>query len=220
MAGLKTSVPALGHAKQKISPDEMDIYFKEVVLHPAVSTTFFGTVAPGTVAGPVVITNRYADNSRNVLFSIVGPAGGVGGTMVVYGRDQFGGTINETIAIASANGGGSASGSLIFAEVGTAQYYPNGVDNTGTPRLGVAIGTAAGVAHRFGILNKLGGTTDVKRITYINNGTSTCIASPQAQVDATGNYFSGTAVVQVTDSYVVLYKPTRDLSSQGLQANL
>lgn len=222
MSGLKTHLDINAGSGYKVSPDEVDQYVQYVVMHPSTSTTYIGTVAPGTVAAPCIITNPLPDVPRTLLFSITGPVGGVGGTLTVNGQDQFGGTAVEVITIGSANGGGSAAGTLIYAKVGTASYAPNGVDNIGTPVLGVAIGTAAGLVARFGLPDKLGGTGDVKNITWINNGTPTSFGTGGigSLISASSHSVRGTAVVALTDRYVVTYKPSKDLSSEGFQAAL
>lgn len=222
MSGLKTHQDIALASQYRISPDEQDNYVQYIVLNPSTSTTYLGTVAPGTVTAPVIITNPQLDFPRTVLASVTGPSGGVGGTFTVRGQDFTGGTAVETISIGSANGGGSVAGTLIFAKVGTATYVPNGVNNIGTPVLGVAIGTAAGLVARFGLQDKIANTADVKLLTWINNGTPTSFGTlpVTSLVSATTSSFVGTSIVALTDRYVVVYRPSKDLSSEGFQANL
>jgi len=221
MPGLKRHFPDIRFSGNKVTPDEIDSYRQYCVIKPGVGTAVIGTVAPGTVAGTFVLDTTRLDYPRNLLFSIVGPAGGVGGTVSVTGKNQFGVTQSETITIASAAGGGTQAGSLIFAEVSLGTYDPNGGDNQGTPCLGVAIGTAGGTATgcKFGLPDKIGGTSDIKAITFIDNG---AVAEHAAAgvANVFDHSFSPAQAVAAADDYIVLYKPTYDLDNEVAQTGL
>lgn len=221
MPGLKREL--IGFRKgpgNKVTPDEIDSYKQYCIIKPSASTTYVGTVNPGTVAGTFVLDQARLDYPRNVLFSVTGPAGGAGGTATVSGKNQFGVLGTETITIASANGGGTTAGSLVFAEITLASYDPNGGDNTGTPALGVAIGTAAtDVEAKFGIPDKLGGTADIKAVTWIDNGTAKT-HDAAAAADTTYHAFVPAQAVAAADDYIILYKPSKNLENESNQANL
>jgi len=220
MPGLKRHYADIAFSGNKVTPDEIDRYEQYVIMKPTASESYIGTVDPGTVAGTFVLDNTRLDYPRNLLFAITGPAGGVGGTVTVTGKDQFGVTINETLTVASANGGGTVAGSAVFAEVSLGTYDPNGGDNQGTPTLGVAIGTSGDdLTAKFGLPSKIGGTTDIKAITWIDNGTAK-EHTTEAAANTTFHAFETDDDVAAEDDYIVLYRPTYDHSKENDQTGL
>lgn len=187
----------------KVTSDEIDRRVQYQVLWPSVGTATVGTIAAGTAAAAWTLITTKTDYPRNLLFTVVGPSGGVGGTSVVNGTDQFGASITETVTIASANAGGTTAGTKIFDTVTSGTYYPNGVDNTSTATLGYAIGTAATLTGWFGLPVRIGSTSDVKRYTRsfagvvlpVNGGTIS------SYISTTTHAFKDSVIGTATTSY-------------------
>lgn len=206
---MKRYEPAFRFSAAKVGADELDMNRQYIIMHPSVDPVWFGTSAVGTQtqARALVVTNTKADYPRNIVGAVASAAGSVsGGTWIVNGKNQFGETIQSTIAIAPATGGGTVAGTKIFAEVSSGTFtFGTGDPGNGTPRLGVAIGTSASLQHLFGLPDRIASTADVKSLLWINNGTSTTVngGSIGAYVGTANNTFQGTAVVAVTDRFVV-----------------
>lgn len=215
MSGIGESNYAFVQAGAQVAPNEMDRYESYSIIHPSLSAVQLGTVTSATANAAFVLDNIRPDYPRNVLFSILGVSGGVGGTAVVNGKNQFGENISETFAVGSANGGGSVAGTKIFAQITNGTL--TGIDGLGgtaigTARLGYAIGTAAGLVARFGLPTKIKELTDVKRITFtsqgvggtaLNGGT---IGTANIEVD-TSQFLPG-RIVAGTEVYTITFKPT------------
>ena len=205
MPGLKIHYPDVAFSQNKVTPDEMDMRHQYAVLKPSIGTAAVGTMAAGTVSGAMTLVNVACDYPRNLLFTVVGPAGGVGGTCTIVGKDQFGRTQTESIAFASANAGGTVAGTAVFDTVTSATYYPNGGDNTSTATLGYAFGTAAALKFWLGLPIKIAAAGDVKRITYIKNGVVTALTGGtiSTYVSTTTHAICGTEILAATSDYVV-----------------
>lgn len=206
---MKRYEPAFRFSAAKVGADEVDMNRQYIIMHPSVDPVWFGTSTVGTQtqARALVVTNTKADYPRNLVGAVASAAGSVsGGAWVVNGKNQFGDTIQETVTVAPATGGGTVAGTRIFAEVSSGTFtFGTGDPGNGTPRLGVAIGTAATDQHLFGLSDKVGAVSDVKSITWINNGTATTLngGTISALVGTANSTFQGTAVVAVTNRYVV-----------------
>ena len=207
----------------KVTPDEIDRYEQYVVSNPAVDAEFFAAATAGTVGQAVTFTlaNVTADFPRSVAAIFSGTAS-VSGTATVVGEDQFGVALTESMGLAQGTQtAGTASGTQIFATIsGATVAMGTGVSGNGTVSLGVPL--AAGSA-KFGLPAKIGGTADVKAITWsgaagvsvaLNGGTI------GAYVDATVHSFVGTETLAGTMTYSVLFKPTHYKESMALMANL
>ena len=223
MSGLKDNFPGVyadGDGYQ-VTPDEIDRYEQYVVIKPSQNSDYIGSLAAGTVAGTITLNKTRLDYPRNLVFCVSGATGtAIGGTVAITGKDQFGATATETIVVGSADGGGTTQGSAVFAEISLGTYDPLASDNPGTVQLGVATGTAAGdTTARFGLPSKLGGTTDIKAITWVDGGTVK-EHTAEAAADTTFHAFEVDEDVNNSDDYVVLYKPTYNASGAATQANL
>lgn len=215
MSGLKESFPELQFGK-KATPDELDQYQQYQVIFPSISPSAIGTVTSATANPAFVLDNIKLDYPRNVLFSILGVAGGMGGTAYVVGKNQFGDVINETFAVGSANGGGSVAGTKVFAQVTAATL--TGIDGLGgtaigTARLGYAIGTATNLAYKLGLPTKVAAASDVKAITWQSQFVGTAINGGTigtAQIDTTFHAFKGQTIMAGTESFTFLIKSTFD----------
>lgn len=219
---LKRHLPSVRFGGFKVTPDEIDQVRQYVVMHPSVDPVWFGTTAAGTAgqSKALVLTNIRADYPRNLVGAAAGSAG-LGGTWVVNGKDQFGNTIQESIAVATAANGGTASGTKIFAQVtsGTFNIATTSEAGNGSPRLGVSIGTAAGNVALFGLPDKIASTADVKNLLWINNGTSTTVngGTIGSYIGTANHTFKGTAVVAVTDRFVVTYRSSFNSEADQVQ---
>lgn len=226
MSGLGDSQPAfMKGAGGAVAPSDIDFYQQFVFYNIGTSSTSLGT-AELTAAGAFVFDNVQLDYPRNVLFSILGVAGGMGGVATLRGYDRWGNAISETFTVGSANGGGSVAGTRIFTKVSSATLDSiDGLGGTavGTARFGYAIGTASTLKMWLGLPTKIGGTGDVKMITYVKNFVSTPVAGGtigSSQVNATYHAIGGTEIAGSAHTYAVLYKPTYDNSGKANLSNL
>lgn len=166
---LKSFHPDFTFSGNKVTPDEVDQDQQYIIMKPTAGSAYFGTVnITGDGAAALVIDQTNADYPRAINLSILGVAGGMGGTAVVNGQDQFGNVIQESLGFATAAGGGTANGTLVFAKVtsGTVTIAGLGGTAVGSSYLGVNIGGTP----IFGLPAKLGGSADVKRGTWVDNG--------------------------------------------------
>lgn len=185
-----------------------------VVINPTVDPTWFGTVAgTSTTSATITLTNAMADYPRNLAYGIAHTAGSTaGGTWTVTGKNQFGETISETVTQATATAGGTTAGTKVFASVTSAVVnYTTMSPGAATARLGPAIGTAAGLVGYFGLPDKIAAVSDVKSITWRSVGTSITMNGGTVDdtlVGVTNHTFNGTAIIAVTDGFLVNYRST------------
>lgn len=219
MPGLKKYHADVRFNSNRVTPDEMDQYTQYIVTNPTVSASYVGTVTPGGTADNYTIDNTTLDYPRNLKVTVTG--GTVGGTSVIYGKNQFGVTINESIAVATAAAGGSAAGTQIFHSVSSATWTPETANNA-TVQLGVATGTAAGQVFQFGLPTKIAGTGDIKALTWINGTAPTALngGTIGGYIDTTDHAFTGTAVLTQAHQYVVLMKSSYNAENESNMANL
>lgn len=224
MSGLKEHYVDFGVSKSQVTPDEIDRYERMNTGILSISTTWFGTTAAGTStqAKPLVLINAIADHPRNALYQVAGSSD-MGGTWVINGYDQFGGYQTETVAIGTAANGGSVAGTVIWGSMTSGTFtFTTGDVGSGTPKLGVAVGTAGTTAFKLGLLTKIASTLDVKAITWIKENVVTTLGGGTigAYVDATNHAFTGSAIMAGTESYTVLLKSTFDNASKPKMAGL
>jgi hypothetical protein len=208
MPGLKRHHADVRFGNNKVTPDEMDMRQQYVVMYPSTSATFVGTSATGTAGQEKALTiaRDTLDYPRNLLYSVQGTAD-VGGVWVVNGKDQFGKNIRESVTLATAAAGTPAAataGTLIFSRV-TSGTFTTGTASVGGAigRIGVAIGSPTAF---FGLPVKIKSTGDVKKITWIANGTETGIngGTVSGYVSTATHAFRGTAAnIAATDIYSV-----------------
>lgn len=222
---LKRVQPGIRFTGYKVSADELDKVEQYTVQNPSIDTQWFGTTAVGTAAQAkaLVIINKNADYPRNAVYGVASAAGSVtGGTWVLNAKDQFGASWTETVAIGTATGGGTTAGTKIVAQVVSGTFTFNSSDDpgNGTPKLGVAIGTSATLQHKFGLPDKIFAVTDVKRISWVNNGTQTTFnggSVTSTYVGTTNSTFNGSAVVAITDSYNVSLRSSFNAEELNVQ---
>ncbi len=215
MSGIGENSPAFAFSGAQATPNEVDRYDSYSIVHPSISATTLGTVTSATANPAFVFDNIRPDYPRNVLFSILGVSGGMGGTARVVGTDIYGVRQVETLAVGSANGGGSVAGTVCYAVISAATL--TGIDGLGgtaigTARLGYAIGTAAGLVARFALPTKIGAVSDVKRITYTSQGVGGTALNGgtigTANVDATNHHFLPGRIMAGTEIYQITIKST------------
>lgn len=210
-----------------VQPKDIDVMEQYIVEAPSVSPTYMALGTNGGGGGTaLVIKSATPDYPRNFLYQVTG--GTVGGTFTAVGADQFGNYQTETVAFATAATGGSASGTAIWGSLTSAIYYPAAANN-GTPSVGFGTktgGPATAGANWFGLPVKIGGTQDVKTITWIANTTATPIQGGTNVGALVGNggtvpqhAFQGTSGVAVTDKYIVNVLSTYDNVGKGNLVN-
>lgn len=211
MPGFKKFLPEVRFGGERITPDEVDTPVYYQVHKPSVGTAAFATITAGTVSGNMTLVTSQPDYPRNLLVTIVGPAGGAGGTINVTGYNQFGDPQTEAIGFATAAAGGTAAGTKIWGKFGTIAYVHAGGDNTSTVTVGAAIGTAAGLVGYLGLPVRIKNVSDVKNITWIKNGTYTPInlgTIDSTLVSTSLHAFRGTAIMAATDEWTVVVRST------------
>lgn len=216
-------LPGFAGTISQVQPRDIDQYVQYQIIHPGITGASLGTISPTGTAAFVFINVR-PDYPRNVLLTILGVAGGMGGTATIAGKDQFGGTQTETIGFASAAGGGTVAGTKIFGFVNAATITGlDGLGGTavGTASLGYASGTATDIKVRFGLPFKIGATTDIKSISLSGQGVGGTAVNGgtygTALVDTTNHAFLPSTIVGGSQIYNILAKPTYD--NQG-KANI
>jgi hypothetical protein len=221
MSGLADQFPGFQKgAGGAVAPSDIDLYQQFTFSNIGTSSTAFGT-AELTAAGALVITNTMPDYPRNVLFSILGVAGGMGGSATVYGRDRWGNTISEGFNVGSANAGGSVAGTRIFARVTSATLDSiDGLGGTavGTTRIGYAIGTSATLKMWLGLPTKIAAVSDVKHLNYVKNFVPTPLLGgtlDSTVVSTAYHAIGGTEIAGSVHTYSVMYKSTYDNSGKA-----
>lgn len=208
---LKTNEPQMQFNGNKLTPDEFDQNQQYIIINPSIGTAYVGLVnGTGTTAQAITISQARLDYPRAINFSLLGVAGGEGGTVVINGKDQFGNVITESLGFATAAGGGTANGTKVFAEVTSGTLTPAGLGGTaiGTGFIGVNI---AGTPS-FGLPARLGNTTDIKAATWVDaevgkslnlSGAGTSAIGGTAQSDVRIDVAGG---VVSADTFVITYR--------------
>jgi hypothetical protein len=221
MSGFKRSQPGLRFAEEKITPDEIDRYETYYIINPSYSGAWVGAAGTAGTSSAIALTktNVILDYPRNLEMAITGSATGMAGTMVVNGHDQFGNVITESFGFGSADNGGTVVGTKVFAEVTSGTLTYGTAVGSGTSRLGVG---TSGTTALFGLPTKLGGTTDVKLITFtagagaatVNGGT---IA---AFVDVPMHAIKSPKDLPGTTSIMVWFKSSYNAENEAIVSNL
>jgi hypothetical protein len=216
LAGLKDNFPAVvqggSQTGWKVTPDEIDQDQSYLILHPSVATDWFGTSINAAAVALVENTSAYADYPRNLLLTITGVAGGIGGTLngLKY-TDQFGGTVSETLGAATAASSVTVTGTGVCAKiVNLGTFTPAGLGGTAiaTVALGFAIATTS-ASPVFGLPAKLGGTNDIKRVTWDDAGTPKAVVTTPAGaavVTKSAVRIEVSGGIAVADAFNVVYR--------------
>ena len=207
-----------GQTDNKVTPDEIDRYEVYHVINPGIGAADLGSATEGTVSEVTAIgfVTIKPDYPRTLLATWTGSAS-LSGAVAVTGKNQFGETISEDFSLAQGTQiTGSDAGTKIFAELTSATAtMGTGVSGTGTVSLGYAIATTAAA---FGLPAKIGGTADVKSITWTKDGLAVALnqGTIGAYVGTAYHEFSGTETLAGTMSYTVWYKPTYKAKGDSL----
>lgn len=175
MSGLGERLPEVQTGGVQATPNELDRYEVYQVLGPMMGTFSWGTAEGTSTQSPTAaFTQVIPDYPRNVEIKILPASGSItGGTWLLTGRDQFGNVQTETFAIGTAVNGGTAVGTKIFAK------FTSLVGTLGTSDAGVGTTTmypaSTGTTALFGLPSKLGGTSDVKLITFGSAGVAKAV---------------------------------------------
>lgn len=194
---LKQNFPEMYISAQKLTPDELDQDQQYIIVNPDIGTARIGTTTvTADGLGTITVGQPFLDAPRTVTLSILGVAGGMGGTAALSGKDQFGNVISESLGFATAAGGGTAQGTKVFSRIGTATVTIAGLGGTaiGSVYLGYPNGD---VAMKVGLPAKLGAAADLKRVTWHDAGVSKALT-----VGSGGTI--GTAVASTADHSVTL----------------
>lgn len=213
---LKKFYPDVRFGNNKVQPDEVDRYEQYIVMNPSISSTWFGTAVGTSTQSPTVgLINAIADYPRNIRYVIGVTSGSTGGgTITTTGKNQFGSTVTETVAIPVATNGGTVIGTQVYAEV-TAASATLGTMNAGNGTVQLGVGTA-GTTTLFGLPTKIGGSTDIKAIRGSFNGVGTSTAgtfvfggTPSSAAQTTMHAFRAPLDVAAgTVHYSVTFRPT------------
>jgi hypothetical protein len=171
MSGLGEHFPEFQKgAGAAVTPNDIDRYELYQIINPMIGTDVLGT-AEGTQT--TVVTGAFntiiPDYPRSVTVSIVGASGSTtGGTIHLVGKNQFGEVISEDLGCAAAANGGTAAGTKVFA------YFTSMTGTMATSNAGVGtsllIPSVTGTTALFGLPTKIGGSTDIKMMTFGSTG--------------------------------------------------
>jgi len=223
MGGLIKHYPDVTFSGNKVQAAEMDRYDVYSINRPYPAaaagsiTQWFGTAAGTSTTTPTYgVINLKADYPRNLRMVITCAAGSTkGGTAVFTGKDQFGNSQTESLGIAVAADGGTVVGTKVFAEVSSASVTM-GTSNAGVGTVSVA-GDVVGTTALFGLPVKLGGTSDVKNICWVQNGAPVSVngGTIAAFVDVPTSSIKAVKTVDGTTYCQVWVKSTADNSNLG-----
>lgn len=225
LGGLPQFGPGYG---AQIQQKDIDQYVTDYVIHPSVDTAYLGTISTAT-NGTFVIKSATPDYPRNVSYAVTGVAGGMGGTFDLSAVDQFGVPWKEHVVIGTANGGGTTQGTQILGSIIAGTFAAVGLGGTAIGTAKIGFGTATGApssgGNWFGLPVKINATSDVRTITWINNGTSTAL-NKGTNIGTLSNVggtlppyaFQGTSGVAITDEYIVTIKTQYDNLGKGTMA--
>lgn len=207
LVGLSKHEPYLAWGG-KIKPSEIEETKQICYLKVAGSdSAIMNACALGSVTSATgTITLAYPDYPRNLLVSFTETGGTVcDATATVTGKDQFGKTISENYACVSL-GTVSVAGTKIFDQI-TAISAVVGSYGTGDVDLRVGYVIGGGTA-KFGLPCKVKAATDVRRVTWVDNG---AVKPGTVVVDTTNHGFTvAGALTAAQDDFVVWVKPTYD----------
>lgn len=206
----------------QVQQKDIDQYVDLQVNNPTVNTAWFAAgTSTGTTVQSMVITNVLADWPRNAAYAFTG--GTAGGTITANWIDQFGVAVTETVSLGSIAGGGTTYGTAIVMKFVSGTVYPN-TSTAGTYTLGFgSVSNGSAQSNWFGLLTKIGGTSDIKNISWCNNGTQVALnkgTSIGTLVNTTTHSFQGTSGVSITDRYNVILKASYDNTFKGTMSAL
>lgn len=194
--GLKKHYPDIGFGLTRVKQSDIDEYYQYCIMKPAVGTADIVGVTVGTsLIGTVAI--NYPDYPRSLLVGWADASGTTFvGTAVITGSNQFGKNISETF-VNTTGGTTNVQGTKVYAYVGTLtlSHAAGAAGDSVTVGYGIAAGTA-----KFGLPNKVAGSADVRRVTWVDNGST---KQGTATIDHANHAFLPKNAVSATDDYVV-----------------
>jgi len=221
MSVKRFDIPSIKLVGELVAPDEIDRYEQYVIAFPSISATWFGTfpVAGTAATGTLVVINAIADYPRNVEFALAGSAVGMAGTLALYGTNQFGVAVNESITFTAGDNGGTGVGTKIFAQISAGTLSFGTAVGSGTASVGVG---TTGTTTLFGLPCKIGGTTDVKAITRSTTAGAQTVGGGTIAAFVNKPFHAIKAPATLIGSTIisVLYKPTYDAENEAKMANL
>ena len=222
MPGLKKHFPDVRFSGNKVTPDEIDRYEVYSCNLPSTSATWVGTAVGTQTTTPTVgFLSVILDYPRSLNLCVLTATGSVtGGTMVVTGKNQFGVSQTESIAVVSTTTGGTTVGTKVFASVSAAAMtMGSGDPGSGTVSLGVG---TTGTTALFGLPVKIGSTADVKLFSWVTNGAQVAVngGTYGAFVDATNHAIKAPASVTGTSGFSVWIKPSYNAENDSEVTNL
>lgn len=218
---IKNRFPEVAFSSYKVAPDEIDRYEVVTFDFPTTDASWFGTAAGTQTTTPTYgVINKIAGWPRNLRVIVSCATGSVaGGTSTFTGKNQFGVSQTETIKIVSAANGGTTEGTKVFAEVSSASVaMGTGNAGVGTVKVG---GGLLGTTALFGLPVKVGGTTDLRLLSWKSNGTAVSVngGTIGSFIDATQHAIKAVATVDGTTAFTAWIKPTYDSSAEADQSS-
>lgn len=193
----------------RIFPSKLDMYQQYVVMKPSVSATWFVNVADisgGDVAS-ATIANARADYPRNVLLTLVDASGSnLNCVATVIGKDFFGQTISETLTVTGP--ALTAAGSKIFSSVTSVALDVTNNAASDTASLGYVVTNA--MSAKIGLPTVLGAYTDIKAVTWVDNGTVKMEAIASGDVDMSYFAYQPNQDLAAADDYLIIYKSSKE----------
>ena len=197
----------------KIQPSEIQDVKQAVYLKVAGSdSAILNACALGSVTSATgTITLGYPDYPRNLMVSFKETGGTVAkATATVTGKDQFNKVISEEYACLEL-GTVSVTGTKVFGQITAISAV---VGSYGTGAVDLRVGYPVGAASaKFGLPNKISAATDVKRVTWVDNGV---VTPGTVVVDTTNHAFtSGGAITAAQDDFLVWFQPRYTTDDEG-----
>jgi len=157
------------------------------------------------VAAATLVKNAL-DYPRNLLYTLTDAASTtLEAIFTVVGLDQFGNAVTEVTDVTQAT---AVSGTQIFSYITSIAIDVTNGAASDTADVGVSI--EADVAS-FGLPDEIDAVTDVKAITFLDNGVVTAQNIDSTSVVVARNCYRPEQTVEVIDDYVIFYKSTFEL---------
>ena len=210
---LKTWHPDVTFGEAKVGADEVDFYHVYRVMFPSIDATAIATTAAIATEAALAANVTTLDYPRNLRVTCAGGTadGTYGGTITINGLNQFGQAIQETFTIATAENGGTAVGTKVFATFisGTA----NLTGDTAVATCNVGVGTA-GTTTMFGLPFKVGGTKDLLNYSWGSAGGNAFVpaSSLGSYVSTTQHAIKARTDFVGTSGFTAWLKSTKDQS--------
>ena len=198
--GMSKNFPGFAHDLTRVKPRDIDEEIQYCIIKPGCGTAAVVADTDGSAAAGTFAVNE-PDYPRSIAVAWCDASGTtLVGTAIISGKNQFGDVISETF-VNTSGGTTHVQGTKVFGYFGTCTLtHANGAaGDTITVGYGTALGTA-----RFGLPNKVSGSADVKRVTWIDNGA----AKPgTATIDTANQAILLGAHIEAADEYIITLRP-------------